>query len=266
MTDQSPPDAPKPASPSPSKSDLLARFGDPRATALALAVAVLALGVAAWPQVGGDFGGRVRAYLLANPQVLDEVVRARDQKANADRVNQLTVAAGENPALLRPGPNEPAFGPADAKVTVVEYFDYRCPYCKLAAPGYIKLMQDNPDVRFVFREWPILDREGEITSQYAARAALVAHAQGKYLPVHQALMAERALSVEAIDRVLAENGVTIGANREALQAAPVAQVLTDVQIGAGRMGLDATPTFFVNGKAMASNDPAEIAKAIAAAR
>ena len=259
MTDPTPDEAPR--------RDPFARFADPRVTAAALAVAVLALILAAWPMVAGEagFGGRVRAYLLANPQVLDEVVRARDVKANADRVNQLTEAAQANPAVLRPGPNEPAFGPADAKVTVVEYFDYRCPYCKRAAPGYLKLMQDHPEVRFVFREWPILDHQGEITSQYAARAALVAHAQGKYLPVHQALMAEPSLTIEAVDRILSENGVSIGANREALQAPIVAQVLADVQIGASQMGLDATPTFFVNGKAMASNDPAEIAKAIAAA-
>lgn len=263
MTEQTPPEAPPPAA----RPDPFARFGDPRATAAALAVAVLALGVAVWPQVGGgDFGTRVRTYLLANPEVLDEVVRARDVKANADRVNQLTEAVRANPTLLQPGPNEPAFGPADAKVTVVEYFDYRCPYCKVAAPGYIELMEANPDVRFVFREWPILDREGEITSQYAARAALVAHAQGKYLPVHQALMAERSLSIEAVDRILAENGVVIGANREALQSAPVAQVLADVQIGAGQMGLDATPTFFVNGRAMPSNDPEAIGRAIQAAK
>jgi protein-disulfide isomerase len=262
MTDDAKPEAPTP------RRDPFARFGDPRATAVALAVAVLALGVAVWPQVsgGGDFGARVRAYLLANPDVLDEVVRARDVKANADRVNQLTEAVQANPTLLQPGPNEPAFGPADARVTVVEYFDYRCPYCKVAAPGYIELMRANPDVRFVFREWPILDREGEITSQYAARAALVAHAQGKYLPVHQALMAERSLTIEAVDRILAENGVTIGTNREALQAAPVAQVLADVQIGASQMGLDATPTFFVNGRAMASNDPDSLARAIQAAK
>jgi len=262
MTDDAKPEAPAP------RRDPFARFGDPRATAVALAVAVLALGAAIWPQVGGggDFGGRVRAYLLANPDVLDEVVRARDVKANADRVNQLTEAVQANPTLLQPGPNEPAFGPADAKVTVVEYFDYRCPYCKVAAPGYIELMRANPDVRFVFREWPILDREGEITSQYAARAALVAHGQGKYLPVHQALMAERSLTIEAVDRILADNGVTIGANREALQAAPVAQVLADVQIGASQMGLDATPTFFVNGRAMASNDPETLGRAIRAAK
>jgi protein-disulfide isomerase len=262
MTDDAPNEAPP-------RRDPFARFGDPRMTAAALAVAVLSLVVAAWPMVSGgsgDFGTRVRSYLLANPDVLDEVVRARDVKANADRVNQLTEAAQANPALLAPGPNEPAFGPADARVTVVEYFDYRCPYCKLAAPGYVALMREHPDVRFVFREWPILDREGEITSQYAARAALVAHSQGKYIQVHQALMAERSLTIEAIDRILAAEGVNIGPNREALQAAPVAQVLADVQIGAAQMGLDATPTFFVNGKAMASNAPEEISRAIRAAR
>ena len=158
------------------------------------------------------------------------------------------------------------FGPPDAAVTVVEYFDYRCPYCKTAAPGVMQLMLAHPDVRFVFREWPILDAGTSTVSQHAARAALVAHSQGKYLAVHQALMAEGALSHEAIDRILAENGVDTGPGGAALNAPSVSRILADVQAGAGAVGMDGTPTFFINGRASASNAPEAIAQAIAAAR
>src|SRR5690606_10651125 len=112
-----------------------------------------------------------------------------------------------NPTLLAADPRDPAFGPENAKVTVIEFFDFRCPGCKAVAPEYRALMAAHPEVRFVFKDWPILDRGEDVTSQYAARAALAAHQQGKYLAVYDALMAERALDRAAIDRILADNGV-----------------------------------------------------------
>lgn len=229
-------------------------------------LAVVALAAAIIPNLPGVFEGRVRAYLLDQPQMLEEIQLAASRKVQDQRIATLNQAAAANPAVFEPHAGEPVFGPADARVTVIEYFDYRCPYCKMVAPSFLKLVQDHPEVRFIFREWPILDREGEIASQYAARAALAAHAQGRYLPVHQALMAERALTVESIDRILAEHGVVVGAENQALQTPDVARVLANVHTGALTIGLDATPTIFVNGRALSSNDPNDLVRVIAAAR
>lgn len=242
-------------------------FSRPRASMASMGVAVLALALAAAPYAtGGDFGDRVRAYLLANPQVLDEVIQARDLRANADRGQAVNAAVVANPGALAPGPLEPAFGPAEARVTVVEFFDYRCPYCKVAAPAYVELMRTHPDVRFVFKEWPVLDQGEDITSQYAARAALAAHAQGRYLAVHQALMAERALSPEAIDRILTANGVNLAEARTQLASPGTSRVLADVHTGAVSVGLQGTPTFFINGRVTESNNPADLDRAIRTAK
>jgi len=249
-----PPPAPQPG--------WLARHG----VQAAIAVSVIALGLSVWASFGGGFETRVRTYLVENPQILDDMVQARDQQAATQRIERLNAGIAAMPQVLEPGPGEPVFGPPDAAVTVVEYFDYRCPYCKTAAPGVMELMRAHPDVRFVFREWPILDAGTSTVSQHAARAALVAHSQGKYLAVHQALMAEGALSHEAIDRILAENGVDTGPGGAALNAPSISRILADVQAGAGAVGMDGTPTFFVNGRASASNSPEAIAQAIAAAR
>ena len=260
MTD----DAPTPATPA---ATLASPFTPARLAGAALAVSVVALGLAASPMLtGGDFGGRVRTYLLANPQVLDEVIQARDANANTDRIASLNTAVAANPSALVAGPMEPAFGPADARVTVVEFFDYQCPYCKQATPALLQLVEANPDVRFIFKEWPILDRGDDVTSQYAARAAIAAHAQGKYLAVHEALMAEPALDVAAIDRVLATNGVTAPADTTGLGSPEITRVLADVHTGAASIGLQGTPTFFINGQASPTNDPAELARVIAAAK
>lgn len=242
-------------------------FTPVRLAGAALAISVVALGLVATPMLtGGDFGGRVRAYLLANPQVLDEVIQARDANANTDRIANLNAAVAANPSALAAGPMEPAFGPADAGVTVVEFFDYQCPYCKQATPDLLRLVEANPDVRFVFKEWPILDRGDDVTSQYAARAAIAAHAQGKYLAVHEALMAEPALDVAAIDRILTANGVTAPADVTGLASNEITRVLADVHTGAASIGLQGTPTFFINGQASPSNDPAELGRMIAAAK
>lgn len=262
MTD----DAPAPAS-KPTSTKIGTLLSGHRIGVAALAVSVVALGLAGAPYLsGGDFGGRVRAYLLANPQVLDEVVQARDIAARADRTTGINAAVARNPAVLAPAAGEPTFGPADARVTVTEFFDYRCPYCKQAAPQYLEVMRANPDVRFVFREWPVLDQGETITSQYAARAALAAHAQGKYLAVHQALMAQSALSVDAVDRILVANGVDLQQARATMAKADTSRLLADIHTGAATMGLEGTPTFFINGKVTSTNDPAGLARLIDEAR
>jgi protein-disulfide isomerase len=140
---------------------------------------------------------------------------------------------------------------------VVQFFDYQCPYCKAVAPDFLRLMQANQDVRFIFKEWPILDHGEGITSRYAAQAALAAQAQGKYLAVHQALMAERALTPQAVDRILAANGVT-----GQVASPEAARIVTNVRIDATNLTIEGTPTFFINGKATPTHDPAGLAEII----
>jgi len=251
-----------------SNSDAPARRLSPRLLSMtALVVSLAALILAALPYAnGGDFGGQVRTYLLANPQVLDEVIQARDVRAETVRVSTTNAAVLANPASLAAGSGEPVFGPADARVTVVEFFDYRCGYCKSAAPGYAALMRAHPDVRFIFKEWPILDQGTSITSQYAARAALAAHTQGRYLPVHSALMAERALTPEGVDRILVANGVNLAEAKTTLRSPATSRILADVHTGAATLGLQGTPSFFINGRLSATNDLAGLDRAIRAAK
>lgn len=260
--------------PTPATSRLGQFFAGPRLGLAALALSVVALALAIAPYAtGGDFDGRVRSYLLNNPEILQEVSDKLQQKAEQEQVAQVRVHADQmtariaaNPALLAADPRDPAFGPADARVTVVEFFDYRCPGCKATAPEVLQLMQTHPDVRFVFKDWPILDRGSEDTSHYAARAAQAAHRQGKYLPVFRALMAEPALDKAAIDRILAANGVAMPAARSAMAGPEIARHLADIQMTAVNLGLQGTPTFFINGRASASIQPADIDRAIRAAK
>ncbi|MDP1913795.1 thioredoxin domain-containing protein [Brevundimonas sp.] len=246
----------------------------PRFGMTALVVSIMALVLAVAPYATGrDFDGRVRSYLLENPEILQEVSLKLEQKVQQGQVVQARVHAQEmtarivaNPSLLRIDARDPSFGPVDARVTVVEFFDFRCPGCKSTAPEVLRLMQVHPDVRFVFKDWPILDRGTDDTSHYAARAAQAAHLQGKYLPVFRALMAEPALTKAAVDRILAANGVALPTARTAMAGPEIARHLADIQMSAANLGLQGTPTFFINGRAMASIQPADIDRAIRVAK
>jgi protein-disulfide isomerase len=234
-----------------------------RAGYLALGLSVVALGLAAAPWFTG---GNVRSYLLSHPEVLQEASQALQDKEAQARVDVINDLAQANAGLLKPDPRDPAFGPADAKVTVVEFFDFRCPGCKAVAHDYRALMAAHPEVRFVFKDWPILDRGEDVTSQYAARAALAAHQQGKYLAVYDALMTEPALTPETIDRILAENRVDVARAKAAISAIDTTRHIADIHTTAAALQLQGTPTFFVNGRASPSIDPAEIGRLIEAAK
>ncbi|MBB5770360.1 protein-disulfide isomerase [Brevundimonas vesicularis] len=258
MTDDASPPAPEPKTAKP------AWLSGGRAGYLALGLSVIALGFSAAPYLTG--GSNVRAYLLEHPEVLQEAQMALQTKDAEAAVEETNQAAAANAGLLAPDARDPAFGPANAKVTVIEFFDFRCPGCKAVAHDYRALMAAHPEVRFVFKDWPILDRGDDVTSQYAARAALAAHQQGKYLEVYDALMTERALSIEAIDAILAAHGVDMARAKAAIAAPDTTRHIADIHTTAAALRLRGTPTFFVNGKASPGIDPAEIGKLIEAAK
>ncbi|MCW0045340.1 thioredoxin domain-containing protein [Brevundimonas sp. BT-123] len=258
MTDDAPTPAPEPKTAKPGW------LSGGRAGYLALGLSVIALGFSAAPYLTG--GSNVRAYLLEHPEVLQEAQMALQTKDAEAAVEETNQAAAANAGLLAPDARDPAFGPANAKVTVIEFFDFRCPGCKAVAHDYRALMAAHPEVRFVFKDWPILDRGDDITSQYAARAALAAHQQGKYLEVYDALMTERALSIEAIDAILAAHDVDMARAKTAIAAPDTTRHIADIHTTAAALRLRGTPTFFVNGKASPGIDPAEIGKLIEAAK
>lgn len=264
MTDIPPP-AVRPETPSAATSSGMS--GLRRAALLAWAgpaIGAAALVVAVTGQLG--FEGRVRGWLLANPGVLDEMMRARQLEQAELGAAETDRRIAANPSLVAVDPRDPAFGPADATVTVIEYVDFQCPGCKAVGPEVLALMQRHPDVRFVFRDWAILDREPGGTSDYAARAALAAHRQGRYLPVHQALLAEPALSPDAVDAILAEAGVDLARARQDMDSLSVRDHVADINTTAEALALQGTPSFIIDGRATRSIQPSEIDTAIAAAK
>ena len=209
--------------------------------------------------VGGE---QVRAYLLEHPEVIEEAMAKLQEKRQAAADLELSRSLVARRAELERDPRDFVAGNPDGKITVVEFFDYRCPYCKVARPEIAKLIAANKDVRFVMKEYPILSPE----SEGAARAALGAKAQGKYWPVHQALMAEQTLNDASIKRILTENGVDVDKAFETGTSAAATKHLEETRALARATGVGGTPAFIIGDVMVAGWDPARISKAIADAR
>ena len=119
-----------------------------------------------------------------NPQIVMEAVAILEAQEDARKADQSVALLSSRRDVLERDPNAPVLGNVDGDVTIVEFFDYNCPYCKRVKPEIQALMAADPDIRLVYREWPILG-EGSV---FAARAALAARNQGKYEEFHWAMM------------------------------------------------------------------------------
>ena len=227
----------------------------------ALIVALLALILAATPYVSGGLTPQVRKALLNNPEILREASQRLQQQEMAQIQAAARETIAQNLPQLQRDPRDPVIGPEDAAVTVIQFFDYRCPYCKQIAGPYMELVRTNPDVRFVFKEWPILDRD-EPLSEYAARAALAANEQGRYAEVHQALMAAETIDNASVDAILAQAGVDMTRARAFISAQETGQHLSDVMQLAQMIGAQGTPTFLVGSELVEVRSPQDLQAAI----
>jgi protein-disulfide isomerase len=129
----------------------------------------------------------VRDYLLANPELLIEAMQELEKKQNARRQAAADRAIVEQRAQIFDDPDSPVGGNPKGDVTIVEFFDYHCGYCKQVQPVLTQVLSEDKQVRVIYKELPILSEN----SRYAALAALAAARQGKYVELHNALMENR---------------------------------------------------------------------------
>jgi protein-disulfide isomerase len=142
---------------------------------------------------------------------------------------------------IQQDPSSPVAGKAGG-VTVVEFFDYHCGYCKRAEGAIRKLLADHPDVRFVFKEFPILGPE----SSLGAKAALAAAKQGGYLKLHQALIdLSGPITMAAIEELASKQGLDVNKLKTEMESAEVQSTLTRNRDLARDLGVKATPTFVI---------------------
>jgi protein-disulfide isomerase len=222
-----------------------------RAGAALLLVAALGIGQAGaqpGPPMTGKpaeldpFEQRVREYLLRNPEVIMEALQVLQDRQRAAEAEGLKRTIAERSEEILNDPAAPVGGNPSGDVTLVEFFDYNCPYCRRVAPTVSALEQGDPDLRIVYKEFPILG-EG---SQFAAQAALASRKQGKYVSFHNALM-------QATEQVTEESVIeiagTVGLDAEQLRAdmqdpAIQAAIARNLRL-ASALGITGTPSFII---------------------
>ena len=198
--------------------------------------------------------------ILENPQIIMQAVAILEQRERE------RAASGANTVRLQleQDSNSPNLGNPDGDVTVIEFFDYNCPYCRKAGQTVQELLASDANVRVIYREWPILGED----SVFASRAALAARAQGKYEEFHWALMNGEGRASEASILKLARD---LGLDVEKLQAdmtSPAVEAhIAQSSALARTLGFTGTPAFIVGDRTapgMLSTD--EITAMVAEAR
>jgi protein-disulfide isomerase len=198
-----------------------------------------------------DIQGIIGSYLDSNPQVIINALQGFQKKQMADAeqtIKNTQKDAGQFVKALFHTTNDPVGGNPNGAVTIVEFFDYQCPHCVDMFPVLTDTIKNNPDVRIIFKEFPI---RGAM-SDFASRAALAANMQGKYMAFHDALMqTKQPYTQEAIMAAAKSVGLNIEKLTKDMNSPEVStQLKANMKLGQD-LKLLGTPAFFI-GKTDAS--------------
>jgi protein-disulfide isomerase len=188
------------------------------------------------------FGERVRSYLLSHPEVLLEAAKLLERRQQVAKSEAARQAISVEADRIFRDPASPVVGNPGGDVTLVEFFDYNCHYCKKAAPDVARLVEADPGLRVVYKEFPILG-PGSVV---AARAALAAMRQGKYQPFHDALMASTTkLSETEIFAKAEEVGIDLPQLRQDMADPAIEQQIQGNLELARTLSINMTPAFVI---------------------
>ena len=187
-------------------------------------------------------GKSIRDYLIANPEVLVEAMQELERKQDSQRDSVAQKAIQENQRELLRDPDSPVSGNPDGDVTVVEFSDYQCPYCKRAHLAVKSTLAADGKVKLVFKDLPIL---GE-ASKVAALAALAAVKQGKHLAMHNALMEYTGkLDRDKILELAQSAGIDRALLEKDMEDPKLKQIIERNLALASALGVRGTPAFVI---------------------
>jgi protein-disulfide isomerase len=188
----------------------------------------------------------VRGYLLRNPEVLQEVLIELEKRQTAAEAEKAKAAVKNNATLLFDSPRQVVIGNPKGDVTLIEFFDYNCGYCKRALADLVDLMKGDPNLRVVLKEFPVLG-EGSVE---AAKVAIAAHMQDqsgkKYFDFHQKLLGSRGPANKARALAVAkEVGFDVARIERDMASDEVRATIGESMKLAEALGLNGTPSYVV---------------------
>jgi len=223
---------------------------NPRLVAFALVLGIVASTLGARPVVGADepkltqqeIEKIVHDYLLREPEVLAEALRSLQQRQSSAAAQRAKQAIRDHQQALLSDQGSPVEGNAQGKVTIVEFFDYRCVHCRRVASTIDNLMRSNASVRVIYKNFPVL---GE-PSVLAARAAVAAQQQGGWPKLHRAMLAyEGDFTTETLLALGTSVGLDSGKLKTDMMSPETDKALQANLTLAAALGVDVTPTFVI---------------------
>jgi protein-disulfide isomerase len=206
----------------------------------------------------------IHDYLMANPEVVLDALKAAQQQADAQAAEQSRRIIATKQKELVGSPDDLVQGNPKGDITLVEFFDYRCPYCKQVEPSLEALLKEDSKLRVVYKEFPIL---GE-ASVYATRVALAAKKQGKYAEFHRAMMATKGeIGDETVLKVAASLSLDMNKIKADMSAPQIDKLIDTNYALADALNIQGTPAIIIGSTVIpGAVDLDTLRKDIAAAR
>jgi protein-disulfide isomerase len=218
---------------------------------LRIAAAVLAVMLLAAPSRAAmdsaqkqEIEAIIHDYLLANPEVLDEAFKVLQQRREKEAAAKQAEAIAKSGDLLFNSQNQMVLGNPEGSITLVEFFDYNCGYCKRALSDMVALLEANPDLRIVMKEFPILS-EGSVE---AARISVAIKDTDpkQYLAFHQELLSRPGVANgEKALEIAKDLGIDVDKLKAAAGATEVTDNIKEVHELANTLGISGTPSYVI---------------------
>lgn len=185
----------------------------------------------------------IRGYLLENPEVIMEAVAVLEDRQAANQAQDDVGLVKANAEALFNDPQSWTGGNPEGDITLVEFMDYRCSYCRRAHADVAGLLEDDGNIRFIVKEFPILGEESVLASRFAIATRQVA-GDDAYKAVHEALISYNgAMNELAFTRLAETLGLDAKPIVEAMNSDAVTQVIADNHALGQRMQISGTPSF-----------------------
>jgi len=223
-----------------------------RLPALAAALLIAGLAPATAPAAElskGDVEKIVHDYIVAHPEVLQEAMAELEKRQAVADAEKHKAAVTEHASALYSSPHQVVLGNPDGKVTFVEFFDYNCGFCKRAMDDMLTLMKDDPNLKIVLKEFPVLGPGSVEAAQVAVAARMQDKGGKKYLDFHQKLLGGRGEANKARALAVAkEVGYDMDRLQKDMQSAEVKTTLQETFKLAEALGLNGTPSYVIGQK------------------
>ena len=202
----------------------------------------------------------IKDYLLGHPEILQEMSQTLEQKQKQTEDEQRKGGLVQNADQIFRDKADFVAGNPKGNVTMVEFFDYNCGWCKKGFPEVLSLLDSDKDLKFVLKEFPIFGED----SEYAAKAAIASGRQGKYWNLHVAMFShEGKITKEAVDQIAAGIGLNMKQLKKDMDDPAIADMLVRNRSLAQSLAINGTPAFIIDDKLVPGYLPkAELAIAI----